>query len=684
MKYPAKQLSILLCISIFQIQLLAQDKLPIKFGKVTVADFDVKSPLIDSGTNAVVVAHVGKSEFVANAAELTFSLLFKDKKRIKIINKNGFDAATVSISLYIGDNGKSEKLEDLDAYTYNLENGKVVQTKLEKSAVFTEKASKNFVVKKFTFPAVKEGSIIEYAYEVKSDFIFNFQPWSFQGQYPVLWSQYDANIPEFFKYVILSQGYQPFFINKVDAAQISFSFVEHVEREGGTYLVTSSGLKTHKVEGSIDYHTWVMKNVPGLKEEAYTTTIDNSIAKMDFQLKEIAYPRQLPEPVMNTWEKASRNLLEGENFGVPIKRANNWLDAEMPGIIKTTTLQKEKAKKIYEYLRDNFTCTNYNRFYTSAANLKDVFKDKSGTVADINMLLIAMLRNQKITADPVILSTRSHGVTNELYPLMDKYNYVVAQVTINDQIYYLDAARPRLAFNKLPLQAYNGHARVINEETTPVFFIADSLNESSSTIVFISNMDKGGVEGSFANNLGYYQSLDLRNQLAKTNIADYKKSLQESYPEETTISNIQVDSLKLLDEPVSLKFDMQLKSFGDADIVYFSPMLGEAIKKNPFAAAERFYPVEMPYTIDDIYTLNMDIPKGYQVDELPKSARIKLNDDEGMFEYLISNTGENIQMRCRLVLKKATYSNEDYQSLRDFYGFVVSKEAEQIVFKKIK
>jgi uncharacterized protein YfkK (UPF0435 family) len=61
-----------------------------------------------------------------------------------------------------------------------------------------------------------------------------------------------------------------------------------------------------------------------------------------------------------------------------------------------------------------------------------------------------------------------------------------------------------------------------------------------------------------------------------------------------------------------------------------------------------------------------------------------LNEDEGMFEYLVSNNGENIQMRCKLVIKKAKFLNEDYQTLREFYAFIVKKEAEQIVFKKIK
>ncbi len=685
MKYPAKYLPVCICLLFCHSTLLAQDKLPIKFGKVNPEDFNVTSALIDSNTNAVVVAALGKSDFIANTNDLTFSLTFKERKRIKIINKNGFDAATITIPLYAGTNGKAERLDDLDAYTYNIENGKVVSTRVERSAVFTEQHSKNWIYKKFTFPSLKEGSIIEYSYQVKSDFFFNLQSWTFQEEYPVLWSQYEAGIPEFYKYVILSQGYQPFFINKTDNSTVSFSFTERVEREGGGlgHPGVSSGLNTFKVDGTIEYHTWVMRNVPALKEEPFTTTLRNSIAKIEFQLNQVAFPNQLPHNYLETWQKVSQELTEDNEFGVPINRANNWMDDEVISIVKATTTAKDKAKKIYEYIRDNYIC-NGNEWYYMSTGLKDVVKNKNGSVADINLLLIAMLRNQKINVNPVILSTRHHGFTHEFYPLMGRYNYVIAQVNIDNDIFYLDATRPRLAFTKLPLEVYNGHSRMIGVEAIPVYLSADSLNETSNTMVFIENNDKGGVEGSLTNKLGYYHSLDVRNKLAKSNMDEYRKTLRESYPEEIELSNIAVDSLKLLDEPVALKYDMKLKAFDDGEIVYFNPMLGESKKKNPFTVAERFYPVEMPYRVDDVYTLNMDIPKGYKVEEMPKSARVMLNENEGMFEYLISATETNIQMRRRLTLKKANYTNEDYQTLRDFFGFVVSKEAEQIVFKKIK
>ena len=85
-----------------------------------------------------------------------------------------------------------------------------------------------------------------------------------------------------------------------------------------------------------------------------------------------------------------------------------------------------------------------------------------------------------------------------------------------------------------------------------------------------------------------------------------------------------------------------------------------------------------------MYLLNMDIPTGYQVDELPKSVRVAYNEKEGMFEYLIQKGDGNLQMRVHLKLNKAIFPVDEYTTLRDFFAFVVKKESEQIVFKKIK
>ena len=113
-------------------------------------------------------------------------------------------------------------------------------------------------------------------------------------------------------------------------------------------------------------------------------------------------------------------------------------------------------------------------------------------------------------------------------------------------------------------------------------------------------------------------------------------------------------------------------------------MFGEGYKENPFKSVGRLYPVEMPNKTDETYVLSMEIPNGFKVDELPKSARVKLSETKGSFEYLIQEAGGMIQMRVHLKLNSATFSTNEYGDLRDFFAYVVKKESEQIVFKRIK
>ena len=113
------------------------------------------------------------------------------------------------------------------------------------------------------------------------------------------------------------------------------------------------------------------------------------------------------------------------------------------------------------------------------------------------------------------------------------------------------------------------------------------------------------------------------------------------------ISDMFLDSINSREDPVSVRYTMKF-ILGDEDIIYFNPLLSEAIKENPFKSEDRLYPVEMPYCSDETYVLNMEIPNGYIIDELPKSARVNLNESDGFFEYIINKTNTNIQLRCRL------------------------------------
>ena len=137
----------------------AQDKTKGQFGKVSAVNFSIpSSSIIDSNTNAVILSDVGSVHFIGNKNNW-FSHVFKRQHRIHILNKKAFALATVMIPLRIqADNG--EKVDRLTASTYNLENGQVAQTKLDPKEVFEEREDKNYIKKKFTMLAGKDGCII--------------------------------------------------------------------------------------------------------------------------------------------------------------------------------------------------------------------------------------------------------------------------------------------------------------------------------------------------------------------------------------------------------------------------------------------------------------------------------------------------------------------------------------------
>jgi hypothetical protein len=668
-------IAIILSLCVTALSSIAQDKAKNTFAKLTPADFALPvSPLIDSNANAVVLSDRGEVHYIGNKSGW-FSYVYTRLTRIRIINKKGIDLATVKVRLY-GRDAHLEKLGNVSASTYNMENGQLVQAKLDQKDIFRDKLDKEHTQVKFSLPGVKDGSIIEYQYTITSDF-WNYLPsWEFQwAKYPCLFSEYQVEIPQTLSFILVRQGVHPYAVDKGSEGHGSYKVTENQENATVTMpdhdmIITANTIK----------HDWVMKDVPAFGDEAYLTTPDNYIDKIDFQLS-ATYNGEESTNHTNTWAKATEELLKKEDFGGALQQDISQVDELADKITVDGENRLAMAKAVYYFVTHHFTCTDHYDKYIQTT-LEDVIKKNSGTVGDINLLLIALLRKKGFGADPVVLSTREYGFNLATYPVMQKMNYVIVRLSLDGKLYYLDAAHPQLGFGHLDGDCYNGHARIIsNRDSGSVYFEADSLKESKITMVLLSGTNKG-LEGSWQSTPGAEQSYEVRREVSKHGQQQYFKDIQTRWGEDMEISNGGIDSLDQPEVPVKVHYEFILKQPMDASILYFNPMIGAGNRENPFLAAERKYPVELPYAMDEVYVFSMDIPNGYTIDELPKSVRVGLNGDEGQFEYLIAREGDQIQMRTRLRLNKAWFPASDYVNLRDFFAFVVKKEAETIVFKK--
>ncbi|MEO7046977.1 MAG: DUF3857 domain-containing protein, partial [Ferruginibacter sp.] len=282
---------------------LQAQNMPVNFGKVNPEDFNVKSPLIDSNTNAFIIADQGDVSFEGNDHGWV-SYVYKRNCRILFLNTKAIDLAT--IKLYFNkDEEYKQKLDKLSAITYNLEGGNVVQTKLNTDDIFEEKIDKNRSLKKFTMPAVKAGSIIEYSYTIKSDYIYFLPEWKFQSQYgPTLWSEFKLGIPGLLSYLSSSQGTRPYDIVQPGETYKDYS----IRRKRDLHSLGMQAEESFIVSSPVVTKRWVKKNVPEFVNENFISTPNNYIDKISFQLYE-TYDGEASQKVSDSWKTIAGQLL---------------------------------------------------------------------------------------------------------------------------------------------------------------------------------------------------------------------------------------------------------------------------------------------------------------------------------------------------------------------------------------
>jgi hypothetical protein len=328
-----------------------------------------------------------------------------------------------------------------------------------------------------------------------------------------------------------------------------------------------------------------MKNVPAFHAQPIMTRADNYVSGIEFQLSEIRMPEEDVKKFAQSWNKVSVQLLINPYFGLELKYDNTWLKDDIHTATANATNNLEKVQGIFAFVRNNYNCIDHSSRLLSQP-LKKVLQTRPGNVADINMVLTAMLKQVGLEAYPVILSTRHHEKVLRDYPVMHKFNYVITRVVVDEVSYYLDASRKYVGFNQLPEYCYNGFAREINDKDPILLrFDADSLKEYEMDMVQLkpdlaNHTLNLSVNKTFCN----IESQNARGIIMSTTLDAYMKAMQNQYYIPVQLTDVHADNLKELDDPLKLQFTAALNLNDDKDIIYLNPMLSDRILENPFTS----------------------------------------------------------------------------------------------------
>lgn len=179
-----------------------------KLGNVSVKELKEEKNFVDPSAPAAILYKEGTTTFDFDS-QGHWIIITDVKVRLKIYNKEGYRCADVEVPYYNNGSSNGEEITFSDVATYNLVNGKVEKTKVNDESKFTDRINKEWKIKQVKMPDVKEGSVIEYHYVLKSSFITNLDDWYFQYDIPVNKIQYNVNIPAAFAYNRILSPYIP-------------------------------------------------------------------------------------------------------------------------------------------------------------------------------------------------------------------------------------------------------------------------------------------------------------------------------------------------------------------------------------------------------------------------------------------------------------------------------------------
>ena len=629
--------------------------------KVTKGDLETNTYPQDSIANALVIYEEGNS-FIDKK---TFKLVTEIKRKIKIFNKdNASDKATIEVFLYKSDQkSRKEKIKNIEATTYNLVDNKVVRTKLNTSEIFEDEYNKNNTIVKFTMPNIKDGSVITYSYTLESPFLYKYHDWRFQSDIPTIFSKYKTSIPGNYNYNIRLVGFQKLSEEKTVR-----------ERE---CLLAFNGFTA-----DCAVTTYIMRDIPAYIEEDYVTSKDNYLSMIDYELKTYTDFEGIKHHYTKTWKTADKELKLNANIGKQLGKVSITKD-----LFNSSKLNEanslEKAKAIYQYVQNTYTWNNEHMLFKDVS-VKNLIKNKSGKASEINILLHNILKINNFKVKPILLSTRKNGFATKLYPVISDFNYLIVEANIDGKLYLLDATDKYLSFGEIPFKCLNGYGRLLDFKNGSQW--VDIKAERNSTIqhqIKLNLSDEGGLHGYINSRYLGYHALPKKKAYF-SNSSKYLEDFENNYNFIDIIEHT-VKSNARSDEKFQEFYKIEMNDLNIVDdIIYLDPFIFKFFTKNPFQLQQRTYPVDFGYKDSFTYSIEIDLHNLYDVIETPKDFIVKLPDDSGDFRFATKVFDNKLTLNFKIDFKKALYSAQYYNSLKEFMAKVVDTQTKTLIVLKKK
>lgn len=659
---------ILLLLAFMPLQSLIAQK--VKFRSVSKNELSEESHPLEADAKAAILHHEGRRFYEFHTAENWFKLHTQIHLRIKVYHQEGSSYADLEIPFH--PEGKFTKFR---ASAFNLVDGKIVETKLENTAIFTEDIHKYLKKRKIAMPNVVKGTVVDIEYELVEPASISLRPFYLQQNIPVNFVDYQVEYPEYFRFNRSIKGLPL----KIEIKNSSRS--ETIM--GMVYGGSNASRTTDNINYRVDIETFRASSLPSIKDEPFVTNMYNYYPAVQHELSFIQFVGSRTYNYSTTWDNIADLLMGSDDFGQQINARLNELE---PIIEETISLDpKEKYKKIFYWVRDNFQWNEYLGEQCQYG-LRKLLKDKTGNIADINILLINMLKKANLDVRPVVMSSRSNGFLNITHPSFAQLNYVIAMVVIDSNKVFLDASSKNLLAGQLPDRALNMDGILIDNNRKGYRIAIENPNMGTTSIMAMVGLHEDmSFQGKTRIQLIDYHASEFRERYKQSEREKgYLNDLHDMYPD-LEVSNLNVDGITGTSDKVTEQYDFVLNGCATetGDFIYLEPMMIWKESENVFKSETRELPVFFNNKESKRIIITIKLPESFVVESLPKAVRFTLPENMGSFLYSVAHGAGSLTVQYQYAMNTDLISPVHYEALRNFYTLIRDKTVEKVVLKRV-
>ena len=630
-----KKILPIVCIyTTFSITANAQSYFANKLG-ITGAEVNYKECPFDKEATAVVFIDEAVSDFDEDYRLLTYHHV-----KLKILKDKGIEYGNIEIPYYLEDD--FESIYGLEGTIYN--DGSQVQ--LDKKSIYKQKQNKYWGSIKFAFPGVKAGSIIEYTYESSKKSYSGLKEWVFQQDIPVLKSSYLVSI----------------------LPNTEFNYI--VQKGAGIPI----DIKPSAREGKISFE---MNDIAGLRDEKYIDSKNDYLQKVSFQLSKFR-----EQNYMTTWDKVNSEMLAEASFYGQLKKDLSGT-GDFIKEVKADSADLNKMKKVYAYVRDNMSWNNINSKY-SPDGIKQAWDKKTGTSGDVNLILINLLREAGLDANPMLVSERYNGRVHRETTMIDQFNTVYACVTINNKQYYLDATVKYSSCMLTPYEILNTTGFIVSRKKGVLVDIVDTAALYRENISVNAIVNEDGILNATFNEKSYDYARDYRLRNVRTKSIVENEKLFSGNITGLNFNDFKTENEDADADQLITKGSFALPLNSSNEYYFLSANLLTGLSENPFINENRFSNINFGYKQSIRLTLHLRVDKKFVIDALPKSVKLVNADGDIAFTRMVFDDKDQNEMQIvsTFDIQHNLYPANQYATIKDFYKKLFDMLSEQIVLKK--